>query len=287
MILETRTRAGDIKMKNLQSTLLLVVFCLLASGAFAQDKSKQKHRKHEFCSKQTWSNGNRVSASDLRETKLSAGNTVKVDSQNGRITIKGENRNDVLVRACVRAWAKTSSDAESLVNAINIKTSPNIRAENMSDRNVSVSYEIHVPNSTNLNLKSNNGRITISDVAGQLKFETRNGRITLNNVAGDVKGETNNGRVTVKLSGSSWQGNGLNVRTNNGRISLYMPSNYSANVDAGTGNGRFRSDFAALSIKEKKRRYGANRVSASINGGGAPIRLETNNGRVSIRSNSN
>jgi len=273
-------------MKKLQFILLLSILSLLASLAFAQDKSKEKYRKHEFCSKQnSWSQ--KSFASDLREKTLPAANAVNVDSQNGRITIKGENRSDVLVKACVRAWRDSSSKAEKLVKSVRIETSPNIHAENMSKRNMSVSYEIRVPKSTNLALKSNNGRITISDVTGQLKFETRNGRITLNNVAGDVKGETNNGRVSVKLSGNSWNGNGLDVKTRKGRISLYMRSNYSANVDAGTNNGRFSSDFAALKIKRKKRRYGSNRVSASINGGGAPIRLATNNGRVSIRSNSN
>jgi len=275
-------------MKRSNCTLLLAIFCLLASGTFAQSKSKEKYRKHEFCSKQNgWRDNKKSHASDLRETTLRAGNTITVNSDNGRITIKGENRSDVLVRACVRAWAETLSEADAMVKAVGIKTSPNIRAENISIRNMSVSYEIRVPKSTNLDLESGNGRITISDVNGQLKFETGNGRITLNNVSGDVRGETGNGRVTVKLSGNSWQGSGLNVTTSNGRISLYMPSNYSANVEVGTGNGRFRSDFEALRIKGRKRSYGSKRVSGSINGGGAPIRLLTGNGRVSLRSNSN
>ena len=271
--------------------LLIAILFALSSIGFAQEKSKDKdkdkYKKKEFCSQQNgWSNGNKVSSSDLRESTIAAASPIKVDSKNGRITVVGESRNDVLVRACVRVWAESKAQADTKAKSIRVATSPVIKAENTVEKNWSVSYEIHVPNSSNLDLQSSNGRITISDVNGQVNFKTSNGRITLNDLAGNVKGETNNGRVTVKLSGNAWQGSGLDVRTSNGRISLYMPSNYSANVEAGTGNGKFRSDFEALSIKGKKRKYGSNKVSASLNGGGAPIRVVTGNGRVSIRSNS-
>ncbi len=268
--------------------LLIALLFLLGSTGFAQEKSKDKYKykKKEFCSANSWSNGERVSANDLRESTIAAPSVIKVDSKNGRITVKGANRSDVLVRACVRTWAKSEGEANSLAKRVNIVTSPTIHAQNTPERNWSVSYEIHVPRNSNLDLRSSNGRISIHEVKGQINFRTSNGRITLGDVEGDVKGKTNNGRVTVKLSGSTFDGNGLDVKTNNGRISLYIPTNFSANVEAGTGNGKFSSDFEALSIKGKKRKYGSNKVSASINGGGAPIRVTTGNGRVSIHSTS-
>lgn len=269
----------------LRCGLVLMVVCLLGTVGFAQDKDKDKEYKHEFCSDNNWSNGDKVSANDLREINTSAPSILKVYSKNGRITVQGENRSDVLVRACVRAWAESKGQADSIVKSIRIETASGVRAENTPEENWSVSYEIRVPNQTNLDLSSNNGRITISSVQGQMNFETRNGRITLDDVAGNIKGKTGNGRVTVKLSGNAWQGSGLDVETNNGRITLYLPSTYAANVDVATTNGRFSSDFAELQVEDKKRRGGSNKVSGSINGGGAPIRLVTNNGRVSIQSN--
>jgi hypothetical protein len=265
--------------------LLLTAFCLLGtSGLVAQERSEKKEYKHEFCSDNNWSNGEKVSANDLREITISAPGILKVNSRNGRITVKGENRNDVLVRACVRVWAKSETEANTIVKGIRIETANGVRAENTPDENWSVSYEILVPNTTNLDLMSRNGRITISSVNGQMKFETHNGRITLDDVAGDIKGLTRNGRVTVNLSGNYWQGNGLDIETNNGRISLSLPSTYAANVEVATTNGLFSSDFSELQVTDKKRRGGSHKVSASINGGGAPIRLVTNNGRVSIQS---
>jgi DUF4097 and DUF4098 domain-containing protein YvlB len=267
--------------------LVLMVVCLLGTVSFAQDKDKEY--KYEFCSDNNWSNGDKVSANDLREITIAAPSILNVNSKNGRITVKGENRSDVLVRACVQAWAESKGQADSIVKSIRIETASGVRAENTPEENWSVSYEIHVPNRSNLDLMSQNGRITIESVQGQMKFETHNGRITLDDVAGDIKGMTRNGRVTVKLSGTYWQGSGLDVETNNGRITLDLPSSYAANVYVSTTNGRFSSNFAELQVAAdsdgRKRRGGANKVSASINGGGAPIRLVTHNGRVSINSN--
>ena len=48
-------------------------------------------------------------------------------------------------------------------------------------------------------------------VDGALEFETQNGGVSLSDVAGDVKGKTQNGGVNVSLSGSSWRGGGLDV----------------------------------------------------------------------------
>ncbi len=268
---------------------ILLTVLLLGTNGFAQDKSEKEY-KYEFCSGNNWSNGEKVSANVLREMNVPAASILKVDSKNGRITVKGENRSDVLVRACVRTWAKSETEANSAANGIRIETSPTVRAVNTPDENWSVSYEIHVPRTSNLDLSSDNGRITISSVSGQMNFKTNNGRITLEDVAGDIRGRTNNGRVTVSLAGNYWQGNGLDVETGNGRITLYMPANYAANVEVGTTNGRFSSDFAelqtAMADSKEKRRSGPKRVNASVNGGGSPIRLITTNGRVSIHSSS-
>jgi len=274
-------------MKRTYFYYALMLLVLLGINASAQDKDEMEY-KHEFCSSNDWSNGDRVAANEMREMNLPAGGVLKVDSKNGRITVTGENRSDVLVRACVRTWGDTETEAKTLASGVRIVTSPSIRAENTPAENWSVAYEIHVPRASNLDLNTDNGRITISSVQGDMNFRTNNGRITLEDVAGNIKGRTNNGRVTVSLSGFQYQGSGLDVETGNGRITLTMPENYAANVEVGTTNGRFSSDFRELQLAEEtsreKRRSGPNKVSASVNGGGAPIRLITTNGRVTINT---
>ncbi|HNQ16415.1 MAG TPA: DUF4097 family beta strand repeat-containing protein [Pyrinomonadaceae bacterium] len=263
----------------------LAAFVLGGPEASAQDKMKDKTKNREFCS-QNWSNGDKVSTRDLRETTLSPGSLTVDGKRNGGISVRGEDRSDILVRACVQAWADTEAEAQSLAKGVRIETSGSVRAEGSGD-NWSVSYQILVPRNTDLDLLTSNGGISIADVTGTIKFTATNGGVSLANLAGDVKGRTTNGGISVKLSGGSWSGNGLDVQTTNGGVSVQMSESYAARVEAGTTNGGFSSDFPGLKVeKTDEDRWAPTKkqVSADINGGGAPIRVKTTNGGVSIKT---
>ena len=255
------------------------------SGAAAQSKDKYKNYDREFCSN-NWSSGNRVSTSDLRETTVAAGDINVDGKRNGGISIKGENRSDVLVRACVQAWANSEAEANSIAKSVRVETGGTIQASGAGDeKNYSVSYEIRVPRNTNLNLTTLNGGISISNVEGEINFEAKNGGVHLSNLAGDVKGRTTNGGLHVELNGTRWKGGGLNVETANGGVHVSMPNDYAARFETRTVNGGFKSDIAALKVErdEKDWKPGVN-LSRDINGGGATVRIVTTNGGVSIDS---
>ena len=276
--------------------LAIVTFLLglAVSPAHSQDKMKEKLRSKEhrgFCESNSWSDNERVSFSEVRELNASAGGTISVDGrQNGGISVKGEDRSDVAIRACVQSWGRSDDAARAVASGIRINTSGTIRAESSEDRNWSVSYELRVPRSSNLNLTAHNGGISITGVSGDAEFETMNGGVFLSDVSGAYKGRTTNGGVFVKLSGSSWRGSGLDVVTTNGGVNILMPENYAAHVETGTVNGGFNSNIAGLSLPKEDRRDGEyyhqrkSRISADINGGGAPIRIITTNGGVRISS---
>lgn len=264
---------------------VLVISLLFSTNAFARSGD------YEFCSKNNWSGNGKVSFSELRESNVAATNLLTVDGKkNGGIKVIGEDRSDILVRACVQAWAKTEGEAQSAVRSIRIETGSIIQASETGADNSSVSFELRVPRSTNLKLTANNGGISIDSVNGNLEFETKNGGVKLNSVGGSVKGRTQNGGVKVSLAGNAWNGSGLDVETQNGGVKLELPKNYAANIETGTVNGGFTSDFAELKVEkdDKENRWSRNkRVSASLNGGGATIRVVTTNGGVKIGTSNN
>ena len=278
----------------IKAAVAVAIAIVSVSILFGQEKIKDKekfkeHKAKEFCSSNNYSNGDRVSFNDLREMSVPASGNIAVDSgRNGGIRINGENRSDVLIRACVQTWGTSDEAAKSLAQGIRISTSPVVKAESVDETNWSVSYEVRVPNSTNLKLNAHNGGISISSVEGTLEFETTNGGVSLQDVAGDVRGRTTNGGVKVELLGSSWRGNGLDVTTTNGGVHLSMPESYAANIETGTTNGGFKSDIAALNIPQDENKASwhsrAKRLNAALNGGGAPIRIMTTNGGVKISS---
>ena len=102
--------------KYIAAALITLLAGIAAATAFSQDKFKIKEEKFsgksEFCSN-NWSSDDKVSLSQLRESTVAAGGTIAVDGrQNGGIAVKGSDRSDVLVRACVQAWGRTEEDAK-------------------------------------------------------------------------------------------------------------------------------------------------------------------------------
>ena len=275
----------------LEAVLAVALVVLCTSFLFGQDKAAYKAKHKEFCSDNTYSNGDKVSFRDMREITLPATGNFAVDGgRNGGIRVIGENRSDVLVKACIQTWGSSDEAAKALANSIKIATNPSVKAEGSEENGWSVSYEVRVPQSTNLKLNAHNGGISISTVDGSMEFETTNGGVNLQNVSGDVKGRTTNGGVNVTLSGNSWKGAGLDVQTSNGGVNLTIPETYAANIETGTVNGGFRSDIPSLNVTtedikgETAGRKRGGRINTTLNGGGAPIRVVTTNGGIRINS---
>lgn len=279
----------------LKAAIAIALLFLSTTILFGQEKDKLAHKadkakSYAFCSGDNWSNGDKVSFKELREMTMPASGSLSVDGgKNGGIKIKGSDRADILVRACVQSWGASEEAAREVASGIKISTGGNVKPEAAGDEHWGVSYEIQVPRNTDLNLKTHNGGISIYSVEGRLQFETLNGGVGLSDVAGDVRGRTTNGGVKVSLTGNSWRGSGLDITTTNGGVHLTMADSYSANIETGTTNGGFRSDIPALSVTQEDvkgpdRHNRATRLNTALNGGGAPIRVITMNGGVNISS---
>jgi DUF4097 and DUF4098 domain-containing protein YvlB len=205
--------------------------------------------------------------------------------RHGNISVRGDrNSSDILVRACLQTWGTSDEAARELTRKIDIETGSVIRAESAGvNENVravsSVSYEILVPRTTNLNITTWNGNISISNVEGTLRFKALNGNLGLRNLAGDVRGRTTNGNVGVALSGNLWTGREFYVETTNGNVDLIISENYAANLEIGTGSGTFYSKVNGL---QPAKQHQSIRFNAPFNGGGAVVRVLTVNGSVRI-----
>jgi DUF4097 and DUF4098 domain-containing protein YvlB len=224
--------------------------------------------------------GNRGSKfCEIRETTVAAIPTLNVDGrQNGGISIKGANRADILVRAMVQAHADTDSEAKTTGAQVIVHTSAGtVQADGPAQRNWSVSYEIFVPEKTNLSLKANNGGVAIDGIESSIEFHSVNGGISLKNVGGNVHGDTVNGGVSVQLFAARWNGQGLDVSTKNGGVSMKVPEQFSAVLDVATVNGGMSVKLPNAQVKRAD-----HNVSVTLGSGGPLIRIRTQNGGVSV-----
>jgi archaellum component FlaG (FlaF/FlaG flagellin family) len=246
------------------------IFCLLTGKGLAAA---------ENCEASHWNWGHERTVAESREEHVPAAQSTIIDpGPNGGIRIHGWNNQDVLVKACIHASDTTEQDAQALLKQVKIVRGPgDLRPDGPSgsnSRHWGVSYEVWMPDKSNVEAHAINGGIAIESLEGQIRFHTQNGGVSLIGLAGDVDGSTQNGGVTVTLNGSTWRGTGLNVKTQNGSVNLRVPDRYSAQVEASTVNGGMHVDFP-VQVSGKT-------LSFNLGSGGPILRTTTVNGGVSI-----
>jgi Putative adhesin len=269
----------------MKRTMLVPILAVVAvsvfplEGAFAQENTPPSDQE---CSARNLRVNDLATYAESRQERLSASSANRIDpGQNGSVRIHGWDQSDVLVRACILAAAPSESEARTLTSQIKIAHGPGeIEADGPSENDSqhwSVSYEIWMPNASNLDAHANNGSISIDGVHGQIRFDTTNGSVRLSKVGGDVDGSTTNGSLRIDLAGNRWEGRGLHAETTNGSVRVYLPENYSARVEASTVNGRVHVDFPITVSGE----IGRN-LSFELGSGGPTIEARTTNGGIYI-----
>jgi len=256
----------------------------LSTGGVPLLAQLQDNSEKQMTCQNGGSNGDRARHCEIREQASPAVGRLNVDAgRNGGATVKGWLRSEVLVRARVEASAETEAAAALLASQVLIDSSGGqVHAtgpESADNSGWSVSYEIFVPQNTDLSLKTYNGGVTISDVRGQIRFDGHNGGVHLKRVAGDVAGATVNGGVQVELTGPMWDGRQLEVSTHNGGVDVAVPSYYSAHVQAETQSGGVQSDFPAGPEANARPR----RLDFNLGSGGPLIHITTTNGHVRLK----
>ena len=271
-----------------RGVLMLLLTCVASVPCFCRSnaqKADEQAKPHDsLACRDDWHNDKLVSHCEIKEQTLPASdNTIAVDGRmNGGVSIKGWERNEILIRARIQTAGPTEAEANELAKQITIETAGSrifaSGPENRKDHWWSVSYEIFVPQRSNLSLKTNNGGISISDVKGRLEFNALNGGVRLSRIGGTVRGGTTNGGLHIELSGERWDGEAMDVSTTNGGVSMSIPQNYSAHLETGTVNGHLSIDFPVPVQGEIRRELAVN-----LGAGGATIRAMTTNGGVRIR----
>jgi DUF4097 and DUF4098 domain-containing protein YvlB len=259
----------------------VVVLTLTAAPASAQQSDAEWIRNCELQAQRS----SRVVTCQVRPftTQLGAG-ALSVDAgRNGGISVSGSARSDVQVSARIQAQADSDVRAREIADAVRVFTANGqVHADGLhtsSGESWSVSFHAEVPERADLELRAVNGPLALRNVSGRIRATTVNGPLALDNVAGDVHVRADNGPLSVRLAGSRWQGAGLDAETRNGPVSITVPDGYSAQLETGTVNGPFTTRIP-LTVQGDLRRGG--HVRTTLGSGGAPVRVMTTNGPVTI-----
>ena len=264
-----------------RSVISAFVFALFLLTTVATAQTGDRAERWRDDCERNWNNG-RARFCEVRTYTISPVSRISVDGgDNGGVKFIGENRRDVRIAARVQASADDDATAREIARQIRIFTDGGqIRSEGPSHRSHtswSVSYDVYVPSRTNLEANTENGGISAEQIQGEMNFEATNGGIHLSDVGGSVRARTTNGGVIASLSGTTWQGQGLDMQTTNGGATVYVPRGYNALLETGTTNGGMRVDFP-ITVRGSLNR----RISTQLGSGGPKVRVITTNGGVHI-----
>lgn len=237
---------------------------------------------------------------------LAAGGTVTLENTNGSVTFEAWDRNEVRVEAEKRVKASSDEQAREIMKGIRIEVQKDADSLSLvtkmprkgsmptgSGYEAGVTYRIRVPRSVTLDadtvnggikltgtrgkaeLGTTNGSIQVEEAQGSFDLETTNGAIHVAHTAGGVRAATTNGSIDVRLTEVP-DGEDLSFTTTNGSVTVQLPRDVRASIDAATTHGRVSSEL------EIDGESGRRRLEGDINGGGGRLRIRTTNGSVKL-----
>lgn len=246
---------------------------------------------------------------------LEPGGSLRIQSQNGHITIEtwSESKASVQITRIAKANEEKQVDALLKEMQADVTLSPGRieivsrfpkRAESVGFwdmlgqrvTSMNIHYHVKVPARTGLELQTTNGDLQIRGVAGAVSGSTVNGSVEVRGIKGPVEVETTNGSIHlrgVEGSASAETTNGtieavvhrvdagghILLSTTNGSVTASLPEDLKAVVDAETTNGRVRVAYPVQRLAGSTARA----LHATIGGGGVNLTLRTTNGNIVIQ----
>jgi hypothetical protein len=160
---------------------------------------------------------------------------------------------------------------------------------------------ITVPARTRIEAATGDGAVTVRGVEGDLRVHTGDGSIHLERVDGAVDATSGDGDIEIdgtirQLNARSGDGRvrvhalgtgptaDWSLLTGDGSVTLEVPENFGADLDASTGDGRV--DVSGVAFSGELGRHSRQRARGRIGNGGSRITIRSGDGSISVRSDS-
>jgi hypothetical protein len=240
----------------------------------------------------------RTASKEFNKTiDLPSDGTVVVENVNGRISVESWERESVEVVAEIQVRDRSSRDAEELLDKVQIEVLKDMNTLTVKPKypkhtgrgglldwifsggkpSVSVEIWLKIPMGAHLSASSVNGAVQSTNIGGGQNIRTTNGKIDIEGARGVVSASTTNGSIRAEITDERLEED-VDLKTVNGSIRAYLPTDVQADVHISTVNGSIHSDFP---IEVSGDRHHKN-IDGQINGGGASVDLKTVNGSVTL-----
>lgn len=218
---------------------------------------------------------------------VSTNPTIVLKNDTGSIHVQaGASSTDVIIQVTRHPswWGNAddmnvtyAQDTASNTVAVTVERPGNIAAFGSS----SVDFDLTVPGTADLQLKTNTGSIDVSGVSGQQVLTSNTGSVHVSGgtLSGNSQLLTNTG--SVSFTGSMDRTGTYRLQTNTGSINVTIPGTSIFHVDASTDTGTINTSFPTVVVV--RRQFTGAEAHSDV--GGVPhaiITLTTNTGSINL-----
>ena len=138
-----------------------------------------------------------------------------------------------------------------------------------------------------MTLYTGDGSVTLESASGDLDVDTGDGSVSVSGKLGAVKLHTGDGTITFRAEAGTTMTGDWSMTTGDGSISLYLPSDFSAELDAHTGDGSIRNELRLAAEAEAggDRESSRRTLRAKLGAGGKTLKLRTGDGSIRLKAN--
>lgn len=250
------------------------------------------------CQNKTISENKEASESGSQTIPLTAGQPVslEVTSGVGDITIRaGPSGDQILVQYTKIAYGKTDAEARKELAAMTLSIEPSgndVRINSVQTANIhhprtnQVKLDLTVPAELSLKVTQSVGSIRIDGVRVPVPLEVTNsvGDLALNDVQAlngmTLHGDTGN----ITFNGVLGSRGLYTVTVATGNITVSLPKDSSAGIDAAVTTGEITLTGLALSSRSEQKSVVGMKVSGVLGSGGPMLRLSAAVGNIQIKA---
>jgi hypothetical protein len=228
--------------------------------------------------------GQSLEGSFERTLKVSGEVALDVRTGSGRIAVHTGPSDTVVIRGRIRASESRFAGGIPTDRVRRVEQNPPIEQDGNSievgrtdDRelynNVSISYDITVPQATRLRASAGSGSIRAEGIRGPARVSAGSGSIELGGISGSVDARTGSGQILARNLGG-----GIVARAGSGSVTLQMTDSAGFDLSAHSGSGGIDVNHPMTMQGRLDRHH----IEARVRGGGPLVDVSTGSGSVSI-----
>jgi hypothetical protein len=235
-----------------------------------------------------------------------AGGTVTIaGAPTGSIKVVGSSKNEIEISAEIELEAANEADLATLsqvtsyiiqesVGRVGVITASTYNKlgdkklwkkfpKNLVGLPFRIDYTVSVPRYCDLQIDGGKGDLTVSGVEGSIRINYIESRANLALIGGGLTATFGTGTVDISMPDRSWRGNALDVRLGTGALSVHLPANLSAELDASVlKTGKIENVFTDFKPRTRTVPFTEQSIIARAGSGGVSMKFTVGDGTLKL-----